>query len=169
MHFRLCQAIRRVLLSGSCPGHRSQRAIERLRAIRAEVPWLEGEGNTVIVRDAEEGLRWWTFGGLVVNTALAEWLRRPTANPPLRRDNLWIELEADADRDELEARLTEARQEDQASLWGIVDERALDGLKFGVCVPPAVAHRMLADRLADRSGLEVVLSQEIRWVSTAPA
>jgi ATP-dependent Lhr-like helicase len=168
LHFQMCQAIRRVLLSGSCPGQLSQRATARLGGIRDEFPWLEDEDSTVIVRDIQGGLHWWTFGGLIVNAGLAEWLE-PEGRRSLRRDNLWIELEADADRAELEDRIAEAHGPNQTSMWKIADEKALDGLKFGICVPRPLVERMMTVRLADRVGLEFVLSQGIHWINTAAA
>ena len=62
LSFRLCQAIKRVLVEDKTRVWWSQRAQNRLREIRGEYAWLRPEGSVVVV-NLDRGTEWWTFAG----------------------------------------------------------------------------------------------------------
>ena len=67
--YELCQSVLRVL-AGSIPEvSLSKRALSEREAVLSEYEWVDTE-RTTIVSD-EEGASWWTFGGGVLNSAIA--------------------------------------------------------------------------------------------------
>ena len=102
-------------------------------------------GQTALVTESDGRSRWWTFGGLHANAALAAGLRFLGANTA-RLDNFSVGLDA-----ELPAvMMRELRERAQAgALWSPVDERAVTGLKFNECLPPDVAERILETPTAE--------------------
>ena len=85
IRFAVCQAIREVLLGAELPGSLSKRAETELADVRSEFAWLEA-GATSVVRDPAGEVRWWTFGGLHANGALAAQLyHQPTLDYVARR------------------------------------------------------------------------------------
>src|SRR5262249_19882940 len=90
LHFELCRAIHRVLVSGRCPASLSARARTRLVEIMAKFPWLVDDA-TAIVHDPEGDVRWWTFAGLRSNAALRTALGRVTEGMP-PADNFSVPL-----------------------------------------------------------------------------
>jgi len=67
--------MRDVLLGCELPATISQRAAKALEDLRADFTWIEGR-STALVRHADRSLRWWTFGGLYANAALAAYLKQ---------------------------------------------------------------------------------------------
>jgi hypothetical protein len=48
-----------------------------------------------------------------------------------------------------------------------VSDRALDELKFAVCLPGHLAHKVPEERTTDREGLSRVLDSRVRFVTLA--
>lgn len=168
LHFAHAQAIRRVLASSSMPPGLSRRARERLEELRFEYPWLEGEEmrETVLALDAGKGVTWWTFAGLLANTALADGLRA-TTELPVRAENLSITVQTE-DLPSRVAPLVDAVRRRAASTLRVrVSDRAIDGLKFSVCLPPRSAAALLAERSHDERALRAVLGASLRVVDAS--
>jgi len=161
LHYALCQAIHTVLL-GSDPGATlSKRAREHLATVRAEFSFLE-EGRTVLVNEPT-GASWWTFGGLGANAPLAAALRKHgvTAAKP---DNLRIRVEGPSGAAAMTKAIEAIRAESPASMATPIDEKAIDNLKFSVCLPEPIAVGLLEERLTDRRGIAAV--QQARVLRT---
>ena len=80
-------------------------------------------------------LRWWTFAGQRINTALAKVLgalRKEIA----RGQNLAIQLKHGATLVDLRSRLTTIDADRAAEHTPVIDE-AIDGRKFSACLPRA--------------------------------
>ena len=65
--------MRDVLLGVGLPATVSRRAVEALNELRKDFEWLDGS-STAIVRK-KDAVRWWTFGGLYANSAIASRLK----------------------------------------------------------------------------------------------
>ncbi|HVQ75677.1 MAG TPA: ATP-dependent helicase, partial [Candidatus Binatia bacterium] len=165
LSFALCQAMRRVLETGTCPGERSLRARRRLEEVAADFPWLEGD-STVLVRHPSGEVRWWTFAGFRANRALGEGLAHLAARPP-RSDNLWLGLRKDAEVHDVKDVVGVGRGAGADAIKVPVDAIALDGLKFVACLPAALAERMMARRLQDAAAVAWVLDHPLRSVTEA--
>ena len=165
LHFELCQAMARVLANpGSCEGL-SKRAAAQLAVVAGEVNWLE-PGCTWLVQTPDGGLAWWTFAGLNANAALAEGLRRRGVATG-RTDNLRIVCASDVRQGQVMEAVHEMRATGTEGLRPPVSDKAIDGLKFSVCLPPELARYELELRLTDTVGVKWVLENELRM--SAPA
>ena len=159
MHFELARAIRRVLAGGELGGLPSQRAREALEGLRTEFAWVDDE-STAVVRGSDGEPRWWTFAGLRANAALAVVLGDLVATPQVR-DNLALPLRAGVDGEAVRRRLDEVGVVD---VPGPVPPQALTDLKFGACLPGALATRMIEVRSRDARALGAVGSERLRDV-----
>ncbi|MBK7467662.1 MAG: hypothetical protein IPJ43_13125 [Saprospiraceae bacterium] len=70
--FAVCQAMRRVLLQeGDAELGLSRRGTRQLDAVRELITAPERQGSLLLERLPSGRLRWWTFAGGAVNSALA--------------------------------------------------------------------------------------------------
>jgi hypothetical protein len=152
LRFELCQAIARVLGTEAGEPFLSKRAAEKLAEIRTEFTWLE-PGKTALVTAPDGRQRWWTFGGLHANTALAQALR--DNNHHLARvDNFAIAIEQPVGVNDL-ARF---RELPASSFHTPADDRALEGLKFKECLPERIARGELERRMTDALAVQRLLA-----------
>ena len=98
LSYRVCQSIRRLLSDDANQPIWSQRATAQLTELRTEYPWACPD-TTTIVRHPSGEIRWWTFGGGIANTLLADHLR-PKAE--VRVDNLSLRFPASLTLNEVE-------------------------------------------------------------------
>jgi len=159
LHFRLCRAMRHVVL-GATPGiHLTGRAQAALTAIRNQLAPLADADRTVVVRDSTGDLRWWTWAGVAANMTLQAALP-DVVDPSQRVDNLALRLRRDVAIREFQAAV--AAVQGRPLPPPAVTEDALRGLKFATAVPHAVAVRTLGARLADPHGAFTVLREPRR-------
>lgn len=140
----LCQAVGEVL-AGAEPGARlSRRAQTELEDGRTRIG-LRRPG-TLLRREPDGRTEWWTFGGLRANLTLAAALQ-PVRLSRNGLDNLRISVDPNVELTDLSRLL-----EDQPSP-AEPPEEAVEGLKFGEALPPALASKVVRDRLADERGV----------------
>ncbi|MBL8842557.1 MAG: DEAD/DEAH box helicase [Planctomycetes bacterium] len=165
MTFALAQAIRRGLTQPPEAVQWSRRALEELEKLRQELSFLE-EGGSVLERTVGGSARWWTFGGRLVNTALAAALGVGEESPP-RAEDLFVEFElAKGGAGTIVGRLQRLSELPDAAFAVPIDDEALDGLKFSVCLPPAIARAMLSQWSTDRAAIRAVLSGGTRGIES---
>jgi ATP-dependent Lhr-like helicase len=126
MGYELAQAVRDVLAGVDPDVELSARAVARLGSVREEFAWV-GPGTAI---DSD---RWWTWAGSRANAALAAALGG-------RADGLSVVV--DSPLTVADVRAVEPRVP-------VVDEAALEGLKFSALLPVEVAAEELAERVAD--------------------
>lgn len=156
IRYELCQAMRDVMLGAELPATLSARAVSALADLRQDFSWLEA-GKTVVQPD--KGLvRWWTFGGLFANSALATYFRQRgyTASP----NNLAIRITTEFGS-AISQLLEDLRASGAEALAPEVSEKALDGLKFNECLPQELATRVLELRMTDADAVRRVLTEQI--------
>jgi ATP-dependent Lhr-like helicase len=162
LHFALCQSIRGVLAGEDVKAQLSRRAQERLAEIRAQYPWATDDA-TVVLRESVGGGRWWTFAGLLANSAMVGYLRERGVHAG-SADNLSIRLESEEDVGRLREVVQAAPPNEIAEIRSPVSQDAIDGLKFSACLPPEMARHVLETRLTDGPGIRAALSQPVRSV-----
>jgi ATP-dependent Lhr-like helicase len=161
LSFALTRAMREVLLGMDPPVRLTRRAVDRLAAERDRRSSLVHPGGSVVVRDRDGDLRWWTWAGFRANATLAATLSE-VVDPVQRFDDLQIRL-----REDLTPRAWRDLVADapQRLCLPEVSEKALEGLKFSAALPHRLAMATLAARLADLSGADAVLREPTRLVS----
>jgi len=162
LSMEVCQSIRSVLCGDDrLDGHVTRRAATKLDEVRSEHVWAQ-EGRTTLVRDVTRSRsRWWTFGGARANRAIAAQLD-VAGTATMAVDDLGIGMRSSPAIDELVA-VVEAIE--PAELGAPVDERRLDTIKFGSCVPDRRLECMLAARDADLAGGAHVVSEPVLLTS----
>jgi ATP-dependent Lhr-like helicase len=160
LSYRLCQGIRRLLAGDEQPPFWSRRANAALEELRAEYAWATPEATSV-VRHPNGEVRWWTFGGGVVNALLADALRSEVDG---RADNFCIRFPATSALDEVERRIAGVRAED---VRPVPNPAAIEQMKFAECLPPHLAAEVFCSRFDDPEGVKRVLGEPRRVVVEA--
>lgn len=160
LSFELNRAIREVLLGADPPVAITRRAAGRLAEVRAEKAHLVHPGGTVLLRDDDGDLRWWTWAGFRANATLTATLGE-VVDPVERFDDSSIRL-----RENLTPQAWRSLTADAADRLCLpeIDERALSGLKFNAALPSRLAMATLAARLADLDRAATVLGEPARFV-----
>jgi ATP-dependent Lhr-like helicase len=151
----LTGAMRRVLLGADPQVRLSRRATTALKELRDQFSWLPTEG-LALAREQGDRLRWWTFAGLLANTALAQVLSGPRSPRP---DNLSLVLPP-----ENLSRMDELRAA-PAPIEPAVTDDALNGLRFADCLPRELASRTLAARARDDEAVLAALRSKLVQVT----
>ncbi|WP_326563876.1 DEAD/DEAH box helicase [Micromonospora peucetia] len=160
LSYRMVRAIRDVLLGADPPVALTGRASTRLAQLREEATSLVHPGGTVVARDADGELKWWTWAGFRANATLIATLSE-IADPTQRYDDASIRLRPDLDRHLVRAAMVDAAER---VCLPDVTEKALAGLKFSAALPERLAMATLAARLADLPAAREVLAEPTRTV-----
>lgn len=152
---RVCQRVRRLLAADADQPVWSQRATAQLNEIRAEYPWASADA-TSLVRHPGGEVRWWTFGGGVANTLLADHLR-PKAE--VRVDNLSLRFPATMTLNEAEE-LIAGLSADRIEPVPAAD--AIKEMKFSECLPPHTAAEVFRARFNDAEAVRAILAEPRR-------
>ncbi|MDV9186674.1 DEAD/DEAH box helicase [Streptomyces sp. SR27] len=161
--FEVSRAVREVLLGTAPPVKLTQRAVRTLSEAREHFLERVHPGGTLIIRDADGRMRWWTWAGHRANATLAATLDE-VAVPGQRVNDHWIRLREDVTPTSWKSHTAGAA--DRLCLPA-VDERAVRGLKFAEALPPRLAEATLSARLAGLGSAVAVLSEPVRFVSIA--
>lgn len=162
--YRLVQAIQRVLASDENAECWSRRAQEQISAARLEFPWLERDSTTALV-DTDGRLAWWTFAGNRANATLANEIAQVTASR-VEHDSFSLTFESTTQFADVRRAVDEIRKKAVEEMRPVVDERAIEGLKFSECLPITLAHEMLEARLRDSVAVRETLDLKLRSVAS---
>ncbi|MFV2102972.1 DEAD/DEAH box helicase [Micromonospora sp. LOL_024] len=159
LSYALVRSMRDVLLGADPPVRLTQRALDRLGKLRAEASFRVHPAGTVVARDGEGEVRWWTWAGFRANATLVATLGE-LANPTQRFDDSAIRLRPDLDRGMW--RTVTADAVERICLPD-VSVKAIAGLKFSAALPARLATATLAARLADTDSAAAVLGEPVRF------
>ncbi|WP_198318365.1 hypothetical protein [Arthrobacter sp. YN] len=171
--YALSDATRRVLL-GAIPNgvNLSKRALNKLEELQDEYSHRVVHDSSVLVRESNGRLRWWTWAGARANAVLAAGLLdlAPELIDESRAYNNWqIGLRGDVSAKDLmgaTGRIQDSLLREPCSILPQMDDRALKTLKFVELLPHSLAVSTLAERGSDHVG---AASVALRGVSTAVA
>jgi ATP-dependent Lhr-like helicase len=160
--FNLCQAVRLLLAGESTSPLWSRRAQGRLADLRGEQPWVQAGGPTLLLRPAV-GVEWWTFAGTRANATLAGELSR-LCQGRVVHDALSVTVEGQEGLPAVEQAVRNLAARPPSTMTPLVEEAAVEGLKFAQCLPRELALTVLATRLRDEPAIRAVLSQPVKVV-----
>ena len=160
--FKMSQAIKRILALDQDRECWSRRAKDRIREIRHEFAWLQSDSTVAILAGSGEA-EWWTFGGNRANATLAQALGKETRSK-VSHDSFTLTFESTITLQDVEQAISVIRQHDIAEMQPVVDEAAIDGLKFSECLPMDLATEMLERRLQDQASTRSVLEEQVRFI-----
>jgi ATP-dependent Lhr-like helicase len=158
IRYELCQAMRDVLLGAELPATLSTRAAKALTDLRQDFHWLEA--GTTTIEPAKGSARWWTFGGLFANSALAASCRT-LGTGAVAPNNLSIKV-ADTSGASLLRMIDKLRQLPEDAIVPDVTAKAVEALKFNECLPMALACRVLRNRMTDSRAVQAVLAEPVK-------
>ncbi|WP_329259528.1 DEAD/DEAH box helicase [Actinoallomurus sp. NBC_01490] len=156
--FALGRAIREVLLGSDPPVRQTSRAQTALDAARESAIDTVHPGGTVITREGDD-VRWWTWAGYRANATLVASLG-DVADHAQRVEDFSVRLRRDLTPDLWKVAVSSA---DERLCLPIVDEDALNGLKFSSALPRHLAEATLSARLADVDGALLTLDEPTRF------
>nr|WP_221475758.1 DEAD/DEAH box helicase [Sphaerisporangium rubeum] len=157
--YALVQAMREVLLGADPPVRLTHRAEKALAEARDDHLDVVHPGGTIIARG--DDVRWWTWAGYRANVTLRSTFAS-VADPRQQVTDAYLRLRTDITP---QAWSSAVRDAVQGLTLPTPDAKALEGLKFGAALPPRLAERTLAVRLADFAGAAAVLDQPQRFVT----
>jgi ATP-dependent Lhr-like helicase len=159
LSFDIARTMRDVLLGADPPVTLTRRGEGVLAGLRSDAIGRVLTGRTVISGTDDE-LRWWTWAGYRVNATLQASLSGVAADPSARVSDLYVRL-----RPDLRAATWPSVVKSLAGrlVLPLVDEKALEGLKFSEALPRNLAEATLATRLADVEHAEAVLAESVRF------
>jgi ATP-dependent Lhr-like helicase len=157
--YELTRAARDVLLGTDPQVQLTGRSRGCLTEARHRLREYVRPSGTLIVREPNDDVRWWTWAGHRANATLAATLGN-LADPAQRINDCWIRLSAD-----LTPPVWKQTVADAASQLCLpaVHEQALKGLKFSTALPRRLAEATLAARLADLEGAAAVLKEPVQF------
>ena len=146
--FEVCQAMRRVLLhEGDAELGLSKRGTQQLDEVRDLITAPERQGSLLLEHLPAGRLRWWTFAGGAVNSALALRLGEIGST---RVDDLWVEtVHGISVPTMMQCQVSHSAMAEFAE--GLA-ERA--ELKFSACLPPDLMASVVAARSLDEANFQ---------------
>jgi len=97
------------------------------------------------------------------NATLARELAQETRSG-VNHDSFTLTFESAIKLQDVEQAIGVIRQQNISEMRPIVDESAIDGLKFSECLPVDLATEMLERRLQDQESTQKVLEELVRFV-----
>jgi ATP-dependent helicase Lhr and Lhr-like helicase len=157
LSFRVCQAIRRVLAAETAERYWSQRATAQIGEIRLDYPWASHDHTTLLQQPNGE-VQWWTFAGGLANSIVLDHLGGGTR---ARTDNLRIRFSPTLKLADVES-LIDSRIRDE--ITPAPSEEVITNLKFGECLPPAIAAEVFLARFNDQEAITNIRIEPMRVV-----
>jgi ATP-dependent Lhr-like helicase len=142
--YELCQAVLQVL-AGSVPAvSMSRRAIAEREAVLSEYEWADAEKTTVV---SDEGrTSWWTFGGGVLNSAMAARLQQQVG--AVQYDNFALHFKGQQAIDDVLDSIREMLEDGEEEITPPVTDEVREDYKFGECVPDSLLETMISMRFS---------------------
>ena len=166
--YALSDATRRALLGATPAGVLlSKRAVTKLGELREEYADRVSGDSTVMLREPNGRLRWWTWAGARANAVLVAGLMEvaPELLDESRAFNNWqIGLRGDTTAPalaEAKRQIGLLLKDEPPSLLPQVDDRALRTLKFSELLPSSLALCALAERNSDHVGAAEVSARSV--------
>ncbi|PQO28925.1 DEAD/DEAH box helicase [Blastopirellula marina] len=160
--FRMAQAIKHVLATDNTEDYLSRRAAERIGEIRQEFAWVDPDSTIAILAGAGE-VEWWTYGGFRANATFSHALSLAT-NSKVKHDSFKLTFEPSLKQQDVERAIEAIRQLDVAEMRPVVDDAAIDSLKFSECLPAELAIEMVQCRLQEPEAIRQVLKRQVRSI-----
>lgn len=160
LSLELARGVRSVLLGEAPSGVKlTERARALLAASREAFEHQVAADGTLIVKEADGAVRWWTWAGIAVNRTLHASLP-DVVDPRQRIGDRFLRLRPD---------LTVAEYSEGLHCSELVppavDRGAVAGLKFSSALPEDLARRTVAERLMDVHGAAELLRESRRFVT----
>jgi len=159
MSRRFARAVHSTLTGEAVSERWSSRATDAMQSLRTQYDFLRPEADVVVTDRELDEVRWFTFAGGVINTAISDVIRAQGFDDVVASD-FWIRVaKTSGGRQIVETARSKGAAEIKAS-FQIADE-FLDNLKFNECLPSELAHEILRDRLLSLEEISKTVSMNV--------
>ncbi|MGH8567236.1 MAG: hypothetical protein ACREXU_04270, partial [Gammaproteobacteria bacterium] len=157
--YEFCQAVLEVLAGTEPAVALSRRAESALGNLRSQYAWVDPQ-ETTLVND-EKGVAWWTFGGAVLNGALAQRLEGRIGR--VTYDDFALCAKSGRAATEVADRVG-AMLEEEDHMRPTVSDEVQGEIKFEACVPQELLERMISERFSCSKGWQRLKGKRLRVV-----
>ncbi|MBF0632208.1 MAG: DEAD/DEAH box helicase [Magnetococcales bacterium] len=143
MHFKLCQAVVRVLVEETTGFSVSERGQALLADLRDEFDWLEPE-KTFLISNGKGEVRWWTFAGQALNSQAATHL--VDCGFEAKFDNFSVMLKGVCEPEKVLSAIHSWYANRGQGLRSVAHEEMANSLKFSACLSVTMISKMFTER-----------------------
>jgi len=159
MSWRFARAVHALLTNDRVSERWTNRARSTFESLRSQYDILRPEADVVLSdRDLNE-VRWFTFSGGMVNTALADVISG-CGFEDVSVSDFWIRAAGTTEARRM-IEVVKSREVEDIRECFKVSEDYLDNLKFNECLPGDIAQSILRDRLLKEEEIEATAAREI--------
>jgi ATP-dependent Lhr-like helicase len=159
MSWRFARAVHALLTSDQVSDRWTNRARSTFESLRSQYDILRPEADVVLSdRDLNE-VRWFTFSGGMINTALADVLSG-CGFEDVSVSDFWIRAAGTSDTRRM-VELVKSQDAEEIRQCFKVSGDYLDNLKFNECLPGDIAQVILRDRLLKEQEIEATTAREV--------
>ncbi len=154
--YQLCRAARDLLVGEEIDPIWSRRAVSEITISRSEVTIARSQATVISSDSAGARAKWWTFGGLMANAALADMITRKGGSVP-QFDNYFVEIDSSGSTQSVRG-LVEAINPSEVGESSPATAPSIR-IKFWECLPKESKERFIEARFVDRVRALEVLSE----------
>jgi ATP-dependent helicase Lhr and Lhr-like helicase len=159
MSWRFARAVHALLTNDQVSERWTNRARSTFESLRSQYDILRPEADVVLSdRDLNE-VRWFTFSGGMINTALADVIAA-AGHENVSVSDFWIRVAGTTDARRI-VDAVKSRETEEIRDCFKVSEDYLDNLKFNECLPGDIAQSILRDRLLKGQEIEATAAQDV--------
>jgi len=159
MSWRFGRAVHALLTSEADSGRWTARARDTFGSLRNQYDFLRPDADVVVTDREMEEVRWFTFAGGMINTALSDILRAHGFEDVSTSD-FWIRVAGSTDAKRVRDSIRSKEAGEIRTSFRIADE-FLENLKFNECLPTELSHDILRKRLLSLDELEATRGNEV--------
>ncbi|MDF1714235.1 MAG: helicase-related protein, partial [Akkermansiaceae bacterium] len=159
MSWRFARAVHNLLTSADVSSLWTSRAQTEFESLREQYSFLHREEDVAVTDRDQSEVRWFTFAGGLVNTALADTLNEAGWKDTSVSD-FWIRA---TDTTNARGMIDAARSREVSEIREAfkISDDYLDNLKFNECLPTELAHGVLRDRMLRDDEIESTIARDV--------
>jgi len=159
MSWRFARAVHALLTNDTVSSRWTNRARAAMESLRSQYDFLRPEADAALSDRELNEVRWFTFSGGMINTALADVITEAGFENVSVTDFLIRTTGTTAARRMVEA--VQSRQANEIRDNFKVAEDYLENLKFNECLPGDIAQSILRDRLLKEEEIGATLARDV--------
>lgn len=159
MSWRFARAVHALLTSVSESSRWTARTRDTMGSLRNQSDFLRPDTDVAVTDRELDEVRWFTFAGGIINTALSDILRA-SGFEDISTSDFWIRVAGSTDAKRIIDAVRSKEAADIRASFQIADEY-LDNLKFNECLPSELAHGILRERLLSLKDLSATRETEV--------
>ena len=162
MSWKFARSVHSLLTTDQNSERWTKRAQESFASLRMDYDFLNPKADVVVSDRELDEVRWFTFAGGIINTALSDALKT-AGYSDITASDFWVRAAGvTAGRKMVDAVRSKDFKEIRQCF--LISEDFLDNLKFNECLPTDLTHDLLKERLLGEDEIVTTLSQPVNEV-----